>query len=79
MEDVFKCIKEFSIDLLDDDCKYTDKKEKVKIGSRWHKSIDNFRIGEIHLEKWTVRKGNLTGHWIEIPNEWLKEYFEEEK
>ena len=73
----YKCIKEFSVDLLDDDCKYTGKTKKITVGSRWQRAGYNLGDGEVHLEKYAVRKGNLTGHWIEIPKERLNECFEE--
>lgn len=69
----YKCIKEFGLNVVDMNGFCTNDWNTVPVGSIWELNNDvNYMGGENHLQS----EGLI---WIEIPNEDLKEYFEEVK
>ncbi len=68
----YRCVKEFQVELYDEDCRSIDGEYAViKIGSTWEKHDFLLGIGDIHLD-------NVNRHeWIEIPVAYLTEYFKQ--
>ena len=74
MEEVkrYRCVKEFEVENYDDDCSRIDGEyTTIKPGGIWQDGGHSFNICEVHLENEDAPQ------WIEVPTEYLSEYFEQ--
>lgn len=67
----YKCVKGFSVPLVDGDGFQTDKYSVVLEGSLWKRNDKNNKFdGEVHLDSLSDKSD-----WLEMDKESLKEYF----
>lgn len=67
----YRCIKSFFISDADGDGFDTGKTVEIKENTVWEVTEDNYTGNDFHLENCNSLE------WLEIPYEYLKEYFEE--
>lgn len=74
---VYRCTKAFSVDLYDDnECSIENEVLAVPEGSIWEYEDDG-SLSDIRLYRVKENGSGRTYSWLDIPEEALKQYFEE--
>ena len=73
---LYICKKGFMLSLVDDDGGLTEQEMECDEGTLWERSEDPYRFAGGHDTVRLVGRKEMEGHWMEITEEHLNEYFE---